>query len=60
MAKNISKPIVALNDVAQELAAGNLDVALHVESQNEIGELTESIQKTVDRLKKYIDYIDEI
>ncbi len=60
VAKNISKPIVALNDVAQELAAGNLDVALHVESQNEIGELAESIQKTVDRLKKYIDYIDEI
>lgn len=57
---NITKPIVGLNDVAQKLAAGDLDVVMHVESDNEIGELADSIQKTVDRLKVYIDYIDEI
>lgn len=58
-AKNITKPILALNDTAQQLANGNLDVALHITSEDEIGELGESIQKTVNRLKEYIAYIDE-
>jgi len=58
-AKNITKPILALNDTAQQLADGNLDVALHITSEDEIGELGESIQKTVNRLKEYIAYIDE-
>lgn len=60
VAASITKPIVALNEVAQELAAGNLHVSLNVSSNNEIGELADSIQKTVDRLKEYINYIDEI
>lgn len=60
LARQLTKPIVALNDVAQELAEGNLDVTLEVDAQNEIGELADSIQKTVDRLKEYINYIDEI
>ena len=46
--------------MAQELAEGNLDVSLDVSSENEIGELADSIQKTVNRLKEYINYIDEI
>ena len=56
----ITKPIIGLNDVAQELAQGNLDVELKVRSDNEIGELADSIQLTVNRLKEYINYIDEI
>lgn len=60
LSASITKPIVALNEVARELADGNLDVSLDVSSENEIGELADSIQKTVDRLKEYINYIDEI
>lgn len=60
LATQLTKPIVALNDVAQELAEGNLDVTLDIASENEVGELADSIQKTVDRLKEYINYIDEI
>lgn len=60
LATQLTQPIVALNDVAQELAEGNLDVTLDIVSENEIGELADSIQKTVDRLKEYINYIDEI
>ena len=48
-----------LNHTAQQLAAGDLDVTLHITSQDEIGELGQSIQKTVSRLKEYIVYIDE-
>lgn len=58
-AKNITKPILALNHTAQQLAAGDLDVDLQITSENEIGELGASIQKTVNRLKEYIAYIDE-
>lgn len=60
LALSITKPVVVLNEVAQELADGNLDVAINVASDNEIGELAGSIEKTVNRLKVYIDYIEEI
>lgn len=56
---NLTKPILELNHIAQQLAAGNLDVNLHITSEDEIGELGESFQKTVDRLKEYIVYINE-
>lgn len=58
-AANLTKPILELNHTAQQLAAGDLDVHLKINSEDEIGELGESIQKTVARLKEYIVYIDE-
>lgn len=58
-AANITKPILELNHTAQQLAAGDLDVHLRIDSEDEIGELGESISKTVARLKEYIVYIDE-
>lgn len=39
---------------------GNLDVTIDDQSDDEVGELGRSIEKTVSRLKEYIDYIDEI
>lgn len=56
----IVKPLSELNDAAIELANGNLDVTIHSHSDDEVGVLGDSIGKTVDRLKEYIDYIDEI
>ncbi len=58
-AANLTKPIQELNHTAQQLAAGDLDVHLKIDSEDEIGELGESIGKTVARLKEYIVYIDE-
>ena len=58
-AANLTKPILELNHTAQQLASGDLDVHLHITSQDEIGQLGESFQKTVNRLKQYIVYIDE-
>lgn len=58
-ADKLTKPILELNHTAQQLAAGNLDVDIHITSEDEIGELGNSFQKTVDRLKEYIAYIDE-
>lgn len=58
-AAKLTKPIMELNHTAQQLAAGDLDVQLEITSEDEIGELGESIGKTVTRLKEYIVYIDE-
>ena len=59
-AAHLSKPIMQLNETAQKLADGQLDVTVDINSENEIGELAVSIRATVDRLKEYICYIDEI
>lgn len=56
----IVKPLIELNGAAMELANGNLDVSIDVRTEDEVGQLAESIDKTVTRLKEYIDYIDEI
>lgn len=58
-ANRLTRPILELNETAQQLAAGDLDVELHITSENEIGQLGASIQKTVSRLKEYMAYIDE-
>lgn len=60
IAKGIVRPIRHLNEVAEKIACGELDLELNISSQDEIGEVARSIQKTVVRLKDYITYIDEI
>lgn len=60
LSEKIVKPLAELNDTALELANGNLDVTIHSHSDDEVGILGNSIGETVDRLKEYIDYIDEI
>ncbi len=59
-AGNIVKPLLELNDTAMQLAEGNLDVTINAQTEDEVGDLGRSIDKTVTRLKEYIDYIDEI
>lgn len=58
--QQIVMPIIALNESANELAAGNMDVKLEISAKGEIEELGISFEKTVARLKDYMDYIDEI
>ena len=60
LANTIVRPIKKLDDVAARLADGDLDVELKVHSADEVGELTESIIRMVERLKQYIVYIDEV
>ncbi len=57
---NIVKPIKVLDEVTQKLASGNLDVAITVKSNDELGDLGRSIGALVARLKNYIVYIDEV
>lgn len=56
----ITTPIKTLNIAVGKLAEGNLDVEVNSKSQNEIGQLADSVVRLVDRLKTYILYINEI
>lgn len=58
--KGIINPLKELNNAARKIADGELDISLSCHSEDEIGTLSDSFRETVDRLKTYIIYIDEI
>lgn len=60
IALGISRPLKKLSGIADAIAAGNLDVTVDIKSRDETGLVAQAMSKTVDRLKDYIDYIDEI
>lgn len=56
----IGKPVAELNKVASRIADGELDQTIHRFSNDELGELAGNFEKTVLRLREYMEYIDEI
>ncbi len=56
----IAKPIKRITTVAQQIADGNFDTELLVESKDEIGHLAKAFHLTIDKLLNYQGYIDEI
>ena len=56
----IINPIKNLTAVTKELAAGNLDVAINMDRNDEIGVLGSSLSMLVERLHSYIGYIEEL
>lgn len=60
IAAGMVRPLKKLTGAAQEIASGNLDVEVQIDSADEIGMLGNAIGDTVTRLKAYIIYIDEI
>ena len=60
IATTIVRPVQRLNKVAEQLAAGDLDVTVDSSSRDEVGQLSASIASLVERLRTYIVYIDEI
>ena len=60
MARSIVHPLKKLREAANQIAGGNLDVHVDVRSSDEVGQVSDAISRTVDRLKQYIEYIDEI
>ena len=59
-AKNLTNPLLGLANVAEQIAQGDLDVEIKTETNDEIGDVSDALNKTVVRLKEYIDYINEI
>ena len=59
-AKNLTKPLLILAQAADKIAQGDLEVEISAEANDEIGDVSEALNKTVARLKEYINYIDEV
>ncbi len=57
---SVIRPVKKLNEVTLQLAEGNLDAELDVSSNDEVGQLAGSMSSLTQRLKTYIDYINEI
>lgn len=60
LAEAIVKPVKKLTVAADNIAQGNLDVDLDIHSKTELGELAKSFGATIDRLRNYQAYINEI
>ena len=60
ISKGISNPLKKLAKIADQIAGGNLDVNVDVNSSDEAGLVAAAMSGTVVKLKNYINYIDEI
>ena len=58
--QSINKPVKELDSVARKIADGDLDQSITYRSRDELGYLAVNFNKTVERLRDYVKYIDEI
>ena len=56
----IVRPLKQLTEAAQEIANVNLDVSIECKTKDEVGVLAESFKQTAERLRYYIDYINQL
>lgn len=52
ISRQLSKPILKINEVAKAIAKGNLDVTIPITSQDEIGQLATTMEEMAVELKK--------
>lgn len=57
IATYIGKPISGLRDVAQQVATGNLTVKAHVQSDDELGQLSQAFNAMVDDLRSMVERV---
>ena len=57
---SIVRPLKKLKIAANQIAEGDLNVAIEVKTKDEVGQVSDAFLQTVDRLKEYIKYIDEV
>ncbi len=60
ISNTITKPIIKITKASQQIANGDFDVQLNVDSMDEVGHLAKSFKHTIDKLVNYQGYIDEI
>lgn len=56
----ITSPLKRLSTITNELINGNFDVEIHSESRDEVGQLANGMSILVEKLRTYMNYIDEI
>ncbi len=54
ISRGISKPVKEMADAAQKMAQGNLNVQVHVNSKDEIGQLSAAFSQSTSSIKSYI------
>lgn len=57
---SITGPVKEIDTIARKIADGELNESIHYRSKDELGRLAVNFNKTVTRLKDYVNYIDEI
>nr|WP_319487279.1 methyl-accepting chemotaxis protein [uncultured Caproiciproducens sp.] len=60
VSKGMINPLKKLTAAAGKIADGDLDVDVNIKSKDETGQVAEAFSRTVNRLKQYIQYIDEV
>lgn len=60
ISKGIIKPLRKLSKAANMIADGNLEVQIDIKTKDETELVAEAMERTVERLKNYILYINEI
>lgn len=60
ISSGIIRPLKRLSVSANEIADGNLEIDVNVNSSDETGQVAQGLSRTVVRLKDYIKYIDEV
>lgn len=58
--RTITSPVKEIDQVAKNIAAGNLDEEIQYRSKDELGTLAVNFNSTVSRLRDYVNYINEI
>lgn len=58
--RTITVPVKEIDQVARKIADGNLDESITYSSKDELGVLAVNFNKTVTRLRDYVNYINEI
>ena len=56
----VVRPLKELNDAARKIAEGDLSVTITHSTKDEVGDLADSFQKTVNHLQEYITYINTL
>lgn len=59
-ARTLTSPLRKLSEMAEKIAEGDLNLSITAQNNDEIGDVSQAMGKTVVRLKSYIDYINEI
>lgn len=59
LSRTISKPLIKLRDATEKISKGKLDTSLVINSNDEIGELSESFQKMMMELKNSRDELEK-
>lgn len=58
--RHLVKPLKELNVVAKRIAEGNFDVSIKCTSDDEVGELADSLRKMAEYLKKYVSTLNSL